>query len=64
MSGPTSATLARELSGIGDALGAQLSALQADPTPERAESVSIQIGGAQQYVNRLRATLIVERDEG
>lgn len=57
---PSAAELGRQLSEIGQRLQAQLSELQRHPTPERAERMAIELGGAQRYVLKVREAILRE----
>ena len=59
--GPSAATLAAQMVELGEGLAAQLADLARDPTPVRAELMSINLEGAKRAVLRLREA--IQREE-
>lgn len=60
MNGPDADTLRRGLADIGEGIAAQMAALEAMATPERAERCAYNLDGARIAVLRLRESLIRE----
>lgn|GEM_PF-4373548 len=60
---PAHALPAADLLDLAEGLSAQLTALSADPSPDRCETVAANLDGARRAVLRLRAVLMEVRGE-